>query len=414
MSAKGKVIVMVAAAAVALTLAAVVGIGRARASAAPPRPSQPRSVAVVPVEHKPVKNLITLSGAFRPFQEVDLHAKVAGYIRNINVDIGDRVSTGQVLAVLEVPELAAQLQGSEADIHRREEDIRRAQSEIARSESVHSAAHFGYTRLKQAAQARPGLIAEQELDDAMAKDKASEAQVAMAEAALSEAKQELAVAQANHAQMSAMAGYTRLTAPFPGVVTKRYADTGALIPAGTSTTTPALPVVRLAETSILRLIFPVPESAVPLIHVGMPVDVKVPALNRTFAGHVTRYDDSLDQQTRTMNTEIDVENKDGSLVPGMYAESNFALVNKENALTVPVQAVSRSGSQASVLVVDAHNRIEERQVQLGTEGTDRVEITSGLAEGERVVIGSRSQFRPGEEVTPKTVSSSDTKLEAEL
>ncbi|HVP43280.1 MAG TPA: efflux RND transporter periplasmic adaptor subunit [Terriglobales bacterium] len=361
-----------------------------------------RPAAVARVERHPLDSSITLSGEFRPFQEVDVHAKVAGYIRTIYVDVGDRVKEGQTLAVLEVPELQAQVQGAEASIRRDRDAIRRAESDVRRSESAYAAHHAAYTRLKQASEQRPGLIAEQELDDSMAKDKESEANVGSAQAALAEARNQLNIAEANRQQLAAMEAYTRITAPFSGIITKRYADTGSLIQAGTASSTQAMPVVRLAEADKFRLTLPVPESAVPLVHLGSTVQVRVPALRHTFEGRVARFADALDQQTRTMHTEVDVVNKD-SLVLGMYAEVDLVLEHKATALTVPVQAVSRNGGESSVLVVGSDNRLEERKVRLGMEGAHRLEITSGLQEGERVVIGSRSQFRTGERVTPKLV-----------
>jgi RND family efflux transporter MFP subunit len=222
---------------------------------------------------------------------------------------------------------------------------------------------------------------------------------------LAEARNQLNIAEANRQQLAAMEAYTRISAPFSGVITKRYADTGSLIQAGTASSTQAMPVVRLAETDKLRLILPVPESVVPLVHLGNTVQVKVPALRHSFEGKVARFADALDPQTRTMHTEVDVVNKD-NLVLGMYAEVNLVLERKATALTVPVQAVSRNAGQATVLVVGPDNLLEERKVQLGMESPLRLEIVSGLREGERVVIGSRSQFRSGERVAPKVVRSS--------
>src|SRR5262249_5206116 len=141
-----------------------------------------------------------------------------------------------------------------------QEQIRRAQGEVERARSAHAAAHSGYTRLKQAADSRAGLVAQQEVDDAEAKDTGTGAQVASAEADLAAAKQQLEVAQANQKQYTALSGYTRIVAPFAGVITTRYADTGALIAAGTSSSTQAIPVVRLAQTSRLRLVLLTPES----------------------------------------------------------------------------------------------------------------------------------------------------------
>jgi len=366
-------------------------------------PSSLQTVAVALAKRTPIVDSVTLSGTFRPYQEVDVHAKVAGYIRQIFVDVGDKVSSGQVLAILEVPELSAQVLGAKADIQRSQDSIRRASSEIQRAQSTHAAYHAAYARLKQAAETRPGLIAEQELDDAMAKDKETEAQIESDQAALAEAQSQLAAAQANLSRLSALEAYSHITAPFAGVVTKRYADTGALIQAGTSSDTQSLPVVRLAEWSRLRLVVPVPESAVPQIHLNSVVQVRVPALGRSFRGKVARFADALDQQTRTMETEVDVDNRNGSLVDGMYAETDLILQQKQQALTIPIQAVVRNGNSASVLVVDGDGRIEQREIKLGEEGSDRVEVLSGLAERDQVVIGSRSDFKPGERVQPKLV-----------
>jgi RND family efflux transporter MFP subunit len=190
------------------------------------------------------------------------------------------------------------------------------------------------------------------------------------------------------------------------VITKRYADTGALIQAGTSSNTQAMPLVRLAEFDRLRLVLPVPESAVPRIHVGTMVKVVVPALGRTFEGRVARLSDDLDRQTRTMETEIDVRNADDSLVAGMYAETVLELLRKDSALTVPVQAVARNGAVATVLVVGKDDRLEQRSVKIGLEGTRRLEILAGLENGERVVVGSRGELRVGEKVAPKAVEES--------
>ncbi len=370
-------------------------------------------VAVALVKRTPIVNSITLSGAFRANQEVDVHAKVAGYIRQIFVDVGDKVKAGQVLAILEVPELNAQVVGAKADIGRYQSAIHRAQGDLQRALSTHAAYHSAYTRLKQASDSRSGLIAEQELDDSMAKDQETEAQIASAKAALSEAESQLASAHANVDRLLALEAYAHISAPFSGVVTKRYADTGALIQAGTASDTQSLPVVRLAEWTKLRLVVPIPESAVPQIHLGSVVQVRVPSLGRTFDGKVARFADALDQKTRTMEAEIDVQNLNGRLVGGMYAETDLVLNQTNGALTVPIQAIDRNGSGgASVLLVDKGGTIELRQIQLGEEGSDRVEVRSGLSDQDEVVVGNRSGVRPGEKVQPKLVDEKADSAEA--
>jgi RND family efflux transporter MFP subunit len=362
-----------------------------------------RTVAVVLAERGPLVNSVTLSGEFRAFEQIDVHAKVAGYIQKIYVDVGDQVKAGQILAILEVPELSAEVMGAKADIRRSEDAIHRAQSEIERSQSAYGAYHAAYTRLKQASQSRPGLIAEQELDDSLAKDKEAEAQVSGAQATLAEAESQLSATRANLERLSAMEAYSHITAPFAGVVTKRYADTGSLIQAGTASDTQSMPVVQLAEWSKLRLVVPVPESAIQQLRLGTSVRVRVAAMHRDFDGKVARFADALNEETRTMHTEIDVDNSQGTLKEGMYAEVKLVLQDEQNALSIPIQAVQRNSSGATVLMVDEEGRIQERAVKLGTEASDRVEVLNGLAEKDRVIIGNRGGFHPGDKVRPKPV-----------
>ncbi len=363
-----------------------------------------RVAAVVLAARQPLENSLRLSGEFRPYQEIDVHAKVAGYIRHIYVDVGDKVKQGQTLAVLEVPELNAQVAGAEADIQRSKDAIQRAANDLRRAKSSHAASHAAYTRLNEASKARPGLIAEQELDDALARDQEAEAQVGAAEAALAEAKSQLNVAEANQERYAALEAYSRITAPFAGVVTRRDADTGSLIQAGTASDTQSEPVVRLAQYSRLRLVVPVPESAVPDLHSGDIVDVRVPSLDRTFKGRIARYSDALSDETRTMHTEIDVDNADGTLVTGMYAETELQLQHPQSALTIPIQALRRNGDNGEVMVVSPDGTVQMRDVKLGAEGKDRIEISSGLSEGERVIVGNLSEFQPGEKVEAKLIA----------
>ena len=360
-----------------------------------------RIAPVVFVTRGPLENTVTLTGEFRPFQEVDVHAKVAGYVQRIFVDVGDKVRTGQVLAILEVPELNAQVDGAPADIRRSQDAIRRAQSEIERAESTHQAYHAAYTRLKQASEERPGLVAEQELDDSLAKDQESDAQIRSTRAALAEAQNQLGMAQATLDRLAALQAYSHITAPFAGVVTKRYVDTGALISAGTSSETQSQPVVQLAEWSLFRLEIPVPESAVPMIHLGSIVQVHVLNLNRDFQGRVARFADAVDEETRTMHTEIDVENPQDTLTAGMYAEVKLALQGKKDALTLPVQAVVQEGNEHYVLALDDQNRVQKRNVELGEQTSTTVEIVRGLSEKDRVISAGQSDYAIGEVVQPK-------------
>jgi RND family efflux transporter MFP subunit len=363
--------------------------------------------AVVKVQRGAIESSLTISGAFKAFQDVDVHAKVAGYIKEMYVDVGSRVKEGQTLAVLEVPELQAELAGADAAVRRANEEILRAQGDLQRAKSSHAALHSMYERLSQASKQKEGLVAQQEVDDAQAKDLGSEAQVSSAQAELNAAQQALEVAIATQQQYKAMADYTRIMAPYTGVVTVRYADKGALIAAGTSSSTQSMPVVRVAQISVLRLVLPIPESLAASIRLGDPVKVHVQALNQDIVGKVSRFADSLDSQTRTMETEIDFDNRDGKLIPGMYAETVLGLADRKNVLIVPLEGVTQKKGDASVLAVNAKGVVEERKVELGIQGKSRVEVLSGLNENDLVIVGNQSQFRNGEKVSPKEVKLPD-------
>jgi RND family efflux transporter MFP subunit len=281
-----------------------------------------------------------------------------------------------------------------------QQEVQRAQNEVSRAEADHAAVHSNALRLKQASTARPGLIAEQELDDAEAKDRATEAQIEAAKSALAAARQQLEVSQANNSQVSAMSDYTRITAPFDGVVTWRYADTGALVQAGTSASN-SQPVVKLAQVNILRLRIPVPESLAAAVHQGEPATVSVKATGEHFTGKVTRFTDSLDRTTRTMQVEIDVANEKYKLQPGIYADVVLDVQNHANVLTVPLQAVQQHDGKSRVLVVNQQNRVQPREIRTGLEDPNRVEVLAGLAEGERVIVANFDSFQTGQLVEPK-------------
>jgi multidrug efflux pump subunit AcrA (membrane-fusion protein) len=174
--------------------------------------TQPVSAAVGVVQRGNISHVLSLAGQFQPYQVIDVHAKVSGYVRNIYVDIGDRVHAGQTLAVLEVPELSAQYRGSQSEQQRSKEQINIAQHEIGRAEASHAALQANYDRLLQASKTQPGLIAEQELDDARAKADASQAQVEAARSTLLAARQQSDVAQADMERYGALEAYTTITA----------------------------------------------------------------------------------------------------------------------------------------------------------------------------------------------------------
>jgi RND family efflux transporter MFP subunit len=385
----------------ALTAAVVVGACNSRARNPEASAAEIPSATVAAVTRGTITHTLNLAGQFQPYQVVEVHAKVSGYIRHIYVDIGDKVHQGQVLAVLEVPELSAQLRGTVSALARSKDEITREEHEVLRAQSEHASLHADYTRLKQASEAQPGLIAEQELDDAQSKDLASQAQIDAAKAALAAAKQQSEVAGADNERVGALENYTRVIAPLDGVIIWRYADTGALIQAGTSSDIQSLPVVKLSQSSLLRLRLPVPEDAVEYVREGAEVNVRVDAVHRSLVGKIVRFTRDVSLATRTMETEIDVENKDLSLTPGMYANTTLELERRDNVLTIPVQAVIRNGNQSSVLIVDSQNKVQTRNVTLGLQGSTLTEVKSGLQEGDRVITGGQSNYQAGETVKPK-------------
>ena len=330
-------------------------------------------------------------------------AKVAGYVKEINVDVGDRVGQGQLLAILEIPEMADDRSRANSALNRSRAEVDRARDELQRSESAHEIAHLSYTRLADVARQKAGLVAQQEIDDAHSKDLVSEAQVNAAKSALAAAEQQVQVSAAELQKVKTLLEYTRVIAPFAGVVTKRYADTGSMIQAGTASNTQVMPIVRLSENSLLRLILPVPESAVPSVRVGQQVQVRVPSMNRSFPGRVARFADKIALATRTMETEVDVPNPGLQLVPGMYAEVDITLGRREHAVTVPLTAVDIGSNEASgqVALVTAGNRVEMRTVALGLQNATSVEVRSGLRPGDLVVEGNHANLTAGQQVQPK-------------
>ena len=365
------------------------------------RPAPAVSVATAQVGR--IANQLTVAGVFQPFQEIDVHGKVSGYIRRIYVDIGDRVHQGQTLAVLEVPELQAEVAGAQAGVTQTQQNITRLKNEVSREEAGYAAVHANYVRLKQASDQQPGLVAAQELDDARAKDQSAAAQVDAAKSAVAAAQGQLGVSRAENLRVSSMEQYATITAPYSGVVTMRYADTGALIPAGTAEGLNQA-VVRLAQSDVLRLRMPVPERDVPMVHEGSTVMVHVQATGQSFPGTVVRFTRDVSNSTRTMLTEVDVKNPDLTLTPGMYADVTFNLEEKDNALIVPASAIVQ-GDQPSVMLVDSGNHVQKRSVGLGIASANAQEITSGLQPGDRVIIGGLSTLQVGEAVMPQPAPS---------
>ena len=329
------------------------------------------AVAVVKVDREDLYKEITIPAEFRPYNEVDVHAKVSGYVKRINVDIGDKVKPGELLALLEIPELGDELDHAIAAHQRAAADYKDA--------------HLAYTRLVEVNKQHPNLIAQQDLDTAEAKD-------ATAQGALAGAKSDVQKYQT-------LVSYTRITAPFGGVITKRYADPGTLIQAGTSSTQ-ALPLVRVSDNNLLRLDFPVSVDYVRGIRLDAPVSVRVDSLgNRAFEGKIARFSNNIDDSTRTMIVEMEVPNPTLELVPGMYANVTLKVDERPHALAISIEAVPPGGK--TVWLVNRSHQVEERPVTLGLETPAKYEVLSGLNEGDLVMLGNPAQVVTGQKVEPR-------------
>ena len=361
------------------------------------------TVGVAKVVNKSLSRQLTLSSELVPFQEIDVFAKESGYVKKLMVDYGTHVKAGQVMAILEIPELEAQLQEDQAEIKNATNQVSRAQHELARYRAQYNALHLEYTRLNDVFQNQPGIVAQQEVDDSQGKDLAASAQVDAGQAGLEQAESQLAASKAKLSRDQSLFDYSKITAPFPGVVTERYANLGTLMQAGTGSSTQAMPLVRLSEDDLFRLVIPVPEAYVRYIKIGDTVNVNVPSLDRVFPGKVARFSVDVRADTRTMHTEVDVANPQRVLLPGLYAEANLQFDRRDGIPVVPVQAISHEGEKASVLVVNSDGTLNRRPVEVGIETSSDAEITSGLKEGEQVVVSDRASLKPGEKVQAQLV-----------
>lgn len=340
-------------------------------------PSAVRTVAVAQVSRQDLYEEVTIPAEFRPYMEVELHAKVPGYVDRMNVDFGDRVKKDEVLATLDAPDLVAQLNNAIATERK--------------AEAAYTNAHLIYTRLVAVDKQNPNLVAQQDLDTADANDRATFAAIG--------------AARADRQKYETLVGYLKITAPFDGVITRRYADPGALIQAGTASDTQSLPLVRVSDNYLLRLDFPVSVEYVKDIHTGDPVEVRVESLGgKSFTGTITRFTGKVEEDTRTMMTEIEVPNPSLELVPGMYASVVLKMERRPQTLAIPLEAVA-SDRRPTVYLVDRNHLIQERPVTLGIESPTKYEVLSGLAPGDLVMIGHRSEVRPGQKVEPRLIGS---------
>src|SRR3984885_13203343 len=362
------------------------------------------TVPVVPaarVVRTDLRNSITLTAEFQPYYEVDVMAKEAGYIKHMLVDIGYPRTEGQLIATLEIPELQADLTKAKSDVETANAERAVAKGDLQRAQAASQIAQLSYTRIQDVSKKEPGLVPLQEVDVAHSHNLEADAQVSAALQRVQATESRYQSAVASLAHEAALVEYTRIVAPFTGVVTQRYASDGSMIQAGIASQTQAMPVVKVSQNNPLRLMLPVPEDNVTSIHNGQHVSVVVPALNRTFDGTVTRFADRLQMSTRTMTAEVDVKNPQLTLIPGMYAQVTLGTAQANNANAVPPGAVDGTGDNQKLFIVDRNGVVHVRKVVTGIQSPQYIQILSGASAGDIVITGSHSGLHDGQKVQPR-------------
>lgn len=339
-------------------LSLVFGCGKGGSAPTAPTPS-PTIVKVVRAHRGDIARTVTLPGNVRGWQEATLFAKVTGYLKTITVDKGDEVAAGDLLATIEVPELLA--------------DRVKAQAEV-------DVAAVDYRRVAEARRKAPDLVVPQTVDDAEARQK---------------------VAAATLARIDTLLGFARITAPFAGVVTRRFVDPGAFIPAATAgAAAQGAAIVSLADFSTVRVDVAVPEPEVPLVVRDASAWITVQGLpDRRFSGAVARFAYALDETTRTMLAEIDIPNPDRALRPGMYASVTLATERHRDALLLPPEAVLTEPSGRSVFVVDPEHRARKTAIKTGFEDGTSIEVLEALTPDQPVVLLGKQAMQDGQIVT---------------
>jgi RND family efflux transporter MFP subunit len=338
------------------------------------------------------------------FEEADLFAKVSGYLSDVRVDIGDHVKAGQVLAVIDVPEMVQQLAEAKAQLETKQRAL-----ETARWQVEHSKADLALQEItfkRQGTLNKDQWVSNQALDDARGKNDIARADLGLAEATRDQAVAQVDMASATVEKTKALLAYTQIVAPFDGVVARRMVNRGDLVQADTATrTTPsagALFTVQRIDT--IRVFCDVPENDVPRLHIGDPAIVKPSGFDgKSFMGKVTRFSLRLDPQTRNMRTEIDLPNPDERPYPGTYAEVSLEMNRRPDALTVPVAAVGSDGDGSFVYTI-TDNRVIRLPIKTGLTDNGRIEVTAGLSEETPVVTTITSAPSPGTPIEPKLAS----------
>jgi len=332
-------------------------------------------LALVKVESRRLSRTVPLTAQLTPFLQTDIESRVSGYVEKVLVDKGSKVRRGQLLVVLSAPEMGSQTSASEAS-------LRQAEADVAQAKATAAAAASTYERLLQAAKT-PGAVAGNELIQAQKQEEAAEAVVQAREASLKAASSQLRLTQE-------MEAYLHVTAPFDGIITERIVHPGMMVATGSHQA-----LLRLQQTSHLRLIEPVPEAYVGDLAHGKQVTFHVPAHpGKNYSGQIARIPESLDSQSRSMMVELDVFNTDGSLAPGMYPTVDWPVTSGESLLFVPASSVVTT-TERTFVIIAANGRAHWVNVRKGVASGGQVAVRGELEPGELVLKQATDEIREG-------------------
>lgn len=381
--------------AVAIATPTVLAIGHHAATAKAPDIPPPLVQTAKPTRgNVPVTS--SLSGTLAPFEQAKLYAKTAGYLKAIYVDKGDHVKAGQLLALIDAPELQSQLAAAKSKALQAQANLveRRADYQKALSEERITA--LAYDRLRGARKQSPDLIAPMEEDLARSKAEQAKAEVATARGQIEAAKADVAAEQAVEQQVAEQLAYTKIVAPFAGIISARFLDPGAMVQTGVSSASQAVPVVEVIDPDRLRLDVHVAETDVPFVKAGTPVTVTLPAVpgaQRNATIKRTSIAEATD--TRTMLAEAELDNKDHDWHPGMFAKVTLQLAMHKNVLTLPDEAIQRQGERASVFLVGPSDILKIQPVELSADDGVKAEVTQGIAADDLVAIPGTEPLKEG-------------------
>jgi RND family efflux transporter MFP subunit len=356
----------------------------------------PPNVFVMPVQPSPASVQLQLTGTMAPITEAPILAQVDGYLKTRLVDIGDRVNAGQLIAVISDPALDQQVQQAKALLQQSKSTLQQAQAAL--DEAKANAGLASITAQRWAALLKRGAVSQQANDNYQYAYNAQTSAVNVAAANVAAAKDSVGSNEANLGRYLEQQRFEQVTAPFTGVVTQRNVDVGALITANSTL------LYRVAKYDVVRTYVDVPQLHVPSFKVGDSAAVSVVDYpNRTFEGKVTRFSDSLNLNTRTLLTEVDVRNPGGDLLPGMYATINFALPRAVKSMIVPEESMIFRAKGTMLAVVDDQHAIHFQKVALGHDYGTSLEILSGLKAGQLVIVSPNDSVVEGAKVNPVLV-----------